>query len=74
MADKIVPDTTDFSEQVVKKLSTTNKYTGQQRKKLDTINETLQENTLGTSDIVASVNEASRIELENDKLKEKKRC
>ena len=72
MADKIVPDTTDFSEQVVKKLSTTNKYTGQQRKKLDTINETLQENTLGTSDIVASVNEASRIELENDKLKEKK--
>ena len=72
MADKIVPDTTNFSEQVVKKLTTTNKYTGQQRKKLDTINETLQENTLGTSDIVASVNEASRIELENDKLKEKK--
>ena len=71
MADKIVPDTTNFSEQVVKKLSTTNKYTGQQRKKLDTINETLQENTLGTSDIVASVNEASRIELAKKESDEK---
>jgi hypothetical protein len=72
MADKIVPDTTDFSEQVVKKLTTTNKYTGQQRKKLDTINETLQENTLGTSDIVASVNEAARLEVQANELKEKK--
>ena len=71
MADKIVPDTTNFSEQVVKKLSTTNKYTGQQRKKLDTINATLQENTLGTSDIVASVNEASRIELAKKESDEK---
>ena len=73
MADKIVPDTTNFSEQVVKKLTTTNKYTGQQRKKLDTINETLQENTLGTSDIVASVNEAARLEVQANDIASKER-
>lgn len=73
MADKIVPDTTNFSEQVVKKLTTTNKYTGQQSKKLDTINETLQENTLGTSDIVASVNEAARLEVQANDIASKER-